>query len=375
MINRRTFVQGLAGLPLALLLPNQINQTRGRIMARRWHRDEEWFMPDEGDPHVRTWMSFGADETTWGKKLVEEVRRNLALVAQTIARFEPVTLCVREEEAELAKKYFSSLDNIEWLFCPLDDLWIRDYGAVFLVNEAGDRAAVDFNFNGWGEKQEFEQDAKVAALIAEHVDVELVETDLILEGGGIEVDGEGTAIITESCVRNENRNPGVSKSECEEELMELLGLDKILWLPGVKDADITDGHTDFYARFAGPGVVVAGLEPNPKLPDHQLTRRHLEILQGATDAKGRKLRVVTLDGPTKVRDPFASDDFCAGYINFYLCNGAVIATEFGDEKADGAAREKLQELFPDREIVMLNIDGIAAGGGGIHCATQQEPAA
>lgn len=196
---------------------------------------------------------------------------------------------------------------------------------------------------------------------------------MVLEGGGIEVDGHGTAIITESCVLNSNRNPGVGKLVCEAELRQLLGLEKIVWLPGIKGKDITDGHTDFYARFVKPGIVVAGYDPDPKSFDHAVTKRHLEILRAATDAEGRKLEVVVLEAPSTVRERFSNDDFAAGYINFYVCNGAVIAPEFGDSKTDLAAKQALQRLFPERKVVQINIDGIAAGGGGIHCTTQQEP--
>lgn len=137
--------------------------------------------------------------------------------------------------------------------------------------------------------------------------------------------------------------------------------------------DITDGHTDFYARFAKPGTVVAGYDPDPQSFDHAVTLQHLDILRAATDAEGHALEVVVIEGPSTIREDFATNDFAAGYINFYVCNGAVIAPEFGDAKADAAAKETLQTLFPEREIVQLNIDGIAAGGGGIHCTTQQEP--
>jgi agmatine deiminase len=334
---------------------------------------KHWLMPEEGDPHERTWMSFGATEEIWGRKLIGEVRKNLATVAQAIARFEPVVMCVRPTELELAKKQFSSLANIEFVDCPLNDLWIRDSGAVYVLNEAGEKAAVNFNFNGWGEKQEFKSDARVAAVMAKESDVELIESNLFLEGGGVEVDGEGTAIITESCVINSNRNPNWTKKDCEEELLATLGIKKVIWLPGVRGADITDGHTDFYARFTSPGVVVAHFDPDVKSPENDLTLRQIEILENATDARGNKLKVIPLESPSVVRERFENDDFCAGYINFYVCNKAVIATEFGDPKTDGIAKEKLQECFPNREIVMLNIDGIAAGGGGIHCATQQEP--
>ncbi len=237
------------------------------------------------------------------------------------------------------------------------------------------KAGIDFNFNGWGEKQEFVNDAQVAAFVTEAAGVSGMESNLVLEGGGIEVDGIGTAIITESCVLNDNRNPNVSKADCERELKRLLGLEKIIWLPGIRGKDITDGHTDFYARFVRPAVVVAGFDPDPASFDHEVTKRHLEILRSATDAHGNSLQVVVLEAPSKVRDEFASENFAAGYINFYVCNGAVIAPEFGDTRADAAAKQKLSTLFPGHEVVQLNIDGIAAGGGGIHCTTQQEPKA
>lgn len=336
---------------------------------------DAWRMPDEGERHARTWMSFGASKKIWGAALLEEARRNLALIAQTIARYEPVTVCVRDQERELARSYFKTLKNIEFLTCPLDDLWVRDHGPVFVSKSSGARGAVDFNFNGWGEKQAHANDANVAATIAASARVELLETDICLEGGGIEVDGKGTAIITESCVLNRNRNPGWSRRDCEQELQHLLGIRKVIWLPGVAGADITDGHTDFYARFASPGVVLAHLDPDEDSPEFDLTRRHLKILEAATDANGQRLRVITIEAPSDVREEFAGDDFCAGYINFYVCNGVVIAPEFGDRRTDEAARRTLAEVFPGRVIEQLNIDGIAGGGGGIHCATQQEPAA
>ena len=122
-----------------------------------------------------------------------------------------------------------------------------------------------------------------------------------------------------------------------------------------------------------PVVVIAGYDPDPASFDHAVTKRHLKILRTATDSQGRKLKVVVLKSPSKVREKFANDDFAAGYINFYVCNGAVIAPQFGDPRADMAAKRALQSAFPGRDIVQINIDGIAAGGGGIHCTTQQEP--
>ncbi|MFE3292731.1 agmatine/peptidylarginine deiminase [Rhodococcus sp. NPDC059234] len=365
---RRQFIQSSLAAAGVLLVAG-CSDTESSVEGGDDQR--EWRMPDEGDPHKRTWMAFGASEAIWGAALLPEVRRNLATIAQTIAQFEPVSMLVRPEELDLARGLVGP--TIDLVTAPLDDLWMRDTGPVF-VKANGTKAGVDFNFNGWGEKQDFDNDAGVANLVCTRAGVESLPSDLILEGGGIEVDGEGTAIITESCVLNDNRNPGRSKADVEEELVALLGLEKIIWLPGIKGKDITDGHTDFYARFARPGVVVAGYDPDPTSFDHDVTTRHLEILKTATDAKGRTLDVVVLDAPGSVRPAHESDDFAAGYINFYICNGAVIAPEFGDPDTDQAAKQELERLFPDRRVVQINIDAIAAGGGGIHCTTQQEPA-
>jgi len=331
-----------------------------------------WRMPDEAEPHRCTWMAFGASGKIWGYEYVEEIQNNLAAIARAIAAYEPVKMLVRPDEYELAAGKCGA--DVELIVCPLDDLWIRDTGPVFVTNGQGEKAAIDLNFNGWGKKQKFERDAEVARFVAQQAKVTLINTDLVLEGGSIEVDGRGTAIITESCVFNNNRNPGLSKADCEAELNALLGLRKIIWLPGLAGYDITDGHTDFYARFAGHGVVVAALDPDPTSPDHAVTQRHLEILRSATDADGQKLDVIVLEGPTQIRPGYENDEFAAGYINFYVLNGAIIAPQFGDIQADRRAHDILTDLFPEREIVQLNIDGIAAGGGGIHCTTQQEPA-
>ncbi len=328
-------------------------------------------MPDEGAEHSRTWMAFGATQEIWGADLLPEVQRNLADVALAIAAYEPLSMLVRKDELATAKQLVGS--DVELVEADLDDLWVRDTGPTF-VRSGGALAGIDFNFNGWGGHQVHDLDATVARQVTAEAGVPRTTTRLVLEGGALEVDGEGTAIITESCTLNDNRNPGWSKEQVERELDRLLGLRKVVWLPGIRDRDITDGHTDFYARFAGPGVVVAGLDNDPQSYDHAVTRTHLRLLRDATDAAGNDLKVVTIPGPDIVRPEFANDDFAAGYINFYVCNGAVVAPQFGDRKADAFAKGTLEDLFPGREIVQVAIDGIAAGGGGIHCATQQQPA-
>lgn len=329
-----------------------------------------WVMPDEGERHTRTWMAFAASEQIWGADLIGEVHHNLAAIATAIGRFEPVTLLANPDDVATARELVGP--GVTVVESALDDLWIRDTGPTFVRGLQG-LAGVDFNFNGWGGKQQHAADAKVAATVLQHATVDRLTTELVLEGGALEVDGRGTAIITRSCVLNDNRNRGWTADRVEVELARLLGIRKLIWLPGIAGKDITDGHTDFYARFTAPGVVVAALDEDADSYDHEVTKEHLAILEAATDSEGRNLTVETLVAPRDIRQDFAGDDFAAGYVNFYLCNGAVIAPEFGDQLADRAAAETLRRLFPGREVVQVAIDGIAAGGGGIHCATQQQP--
>ena len=374
-MKRRFFLQSVAAASGAAIagkmlggcqMSGQMSGTESSAMA-----EMTWRMPDEAAPHECTWMAFGASERVWGSEFLSYVQDNLATIARAIAQYEPVKMLVRETDRAIAAEKCGP--EVELIVCPLDDLWMRDTGPVFAIAPDGEKVAIDFNFNGWGEKQTYKYDGEVAQFVAQQAQARRIQANLVMEGGGIEVDGRGTALVTESCIVNANRNPGLSKADCEAELKALLGLRKIIWLPGIAGQDITDGHIDFYARFAQPGVVVAGFDPDPQSFDHAVTKRHLEILQSATDADGQKLEIVVLEGPRKIRPGFDPEEFAAGYINFYLVNGAAIAPEFGDDKADQRARDVLADLFPDRDIMQLNIDEIAAGGGGIHCTTQQEP--
>lgn len=326
-----------------------------------------WRMPEESAPHKRTWMTFGAHQNIWGARLIHDVQRNLATIAETIARFEPVSMLFEPTLRMEARQVLPA--GIEQIPAPLDDLWARDTAPVFVLGAAKNKAAVDLNFNGWGEKQAHDRDAEVASFIARKSGAARLQSDLILEAGAIEVDGRGTAIIAESCTLNENRNIGITKADFEFAMRPLLGLEKIIWLPDGKGADFTDGHTSFYARFAAPGVVVYA--DNPANP---ITKEHLKILKAATDSTGRALELVPLKAPAKPRTKLRPMDLAATYLGYYVCNGAVITHEFGDAKTDAAARATLQKLFPARQVIPINCDALAAGGGTIHRVTQQEPA-
>ncbi|ORT72169.1 agmatine deiminase family protein [Pseudomonas mosselii] len=373
MPTRRTFLQQMsvvAGLGAAASLGLPFGGTRARAAE-----SGRWFMPDEGEKHQRAYIAFGAQDAIW-EDFTEDVQAALGRIARAIAAFQPVTVFCRASERDIAEEECGS-HNITYVETELDDIWMRDIGANFVLDDDGVLGAVDFNFNGWGGKQQHRYDAKLAARVARLAGAQYQQSELVGEGGGIEVDGHGTGFMTESSWINSNRNPGWSKAQVEAELKERLGLRKIIWLPGIKGKDITDAHVDFYARFAAPGVVVANLDNDPDSYDHEVTLEHLEILRNATDADGRKLEIHTMSPPLKPRrSKFSEDnpDFAAGYINYFVINGAVIAPQFGDRSADEKARALLVKLYPGRKVVQLDIDAIAAGGGGIHCVTNQCPA-
>ncbi|MFE6964618.1 agmatine deiminase family protein [Agromyces sp. NPDC057679] len=324
----------------------------------------------EWEPHELTVMSWPT-EAIWGEDL-QYVRDDIATLAATIAAYEPVVLLASPGDEEDAA--YEAGSDVEILTVPVDDLWARDTVPVFVEGPNG-LEGVDFNFNGWGDKQFHDHDAGVSAAVLAEFEIPRIVASLVAEGGSLETDGQGTLLVTESSIVNDNRNPGLSRDDIEAELIELLGMRKVIWFDGVYGEDITDAHVDSLVRFVAPGVVLLDV-PGPGAPDDVWSRSSAQarsVLDGATDARGRAIEVVELPQPDFAKIRGEGDDFLASYVNFYVANGAVFLPEFGDRSADRRAQDILQEHFPDREIVPVAIDTIASGGGGIHCATHDLP--
>ncbi|WP_158895184.1 agmatine deiminase family protein [Amycolatopsis anabasis] len=327
-------------------------------------------MPGEWHPHERTFLAWPAREEVWGREL-PRVRQDVAALARAIAEFEPVRLCARPDQVPEARRQCGT-GAIEVVPVPVDDLWMRDTGPNFVLGPGG-LAGVDLNFNGWGGKQRHDEDTRVAGRILEALGVPHLETPLVGEGGCLEVDGEGTLLVTESSLVNDNRNPGRSRAEIEQRLRDLLGVRTVLWFAGVRGHDITDGHVDCLVRFTHPGQVVLNRPAESTPPDNVWARASEEaraVLREARDAAGRRLEVVEL---AEAEDVPEIDTFLASYVNYYVANGAIIMPRFGDGPADDRAAGVLRELHPGRRVVPVDIRHLAAGGGGIHCATQQQP--
>ncbi|MGW6285169.1 agmatine deiminase family protein [Streptomyces sp. NPDC055107] len=325
----------------------------------------------EWDSHARTFMSWPALESVWAEDL-PYVREDIARIARAIAEYEYVVMMARPDQRKAAQRACGS--QVEVIPLAVDDMWARDTVPVF-VEEGGEVIGVDFNFNGWGDKQEHANDARVGRALLSKYGIPRVEAPLVSEGGSFETDGEGTLLITESSIVNENRNPGLSRDDIEADLIETLGVEKVVWLKGVRGQDITDAHVDSLVRFTAPGVVLLD-QAFPGTPPDSWSRaadQARAVLSKATDARGRRFEVIDLPQPDLDRITGEGDDFVSTYANFYVANDSVFMPRFGDRKADDRARGILQEQFPDRDIVPVVIDTVASGGGGIHCATHDQP--
>lgn len=297
---------------------------------------------------------------------LQMLQETIAEIASTIAAFEPVYLLAAAEHHAAIRRTVSS--GVELWDIPTEDLWARDSGPLFAFNPSGDRVVSHIRFNGWGGKQVHRHDGQIASLVAERLGAPVIESGLTGEAGGVEHDGHGLLMAHESSWVNANRNPGLDRGEIEARLLAAYGAERCIWSPGVRGQDITDYHIDSLARFTGPGQVLINLPdaPDPADPFHRAARETHEALVGAG------LDVETILEPAQRR--IDDIDFVASYVNYYVCNGAAIAAQFGDPRADALARDALSRHYPGRELVMLDVDALGEIGGGIHCATQQIPA-
>ncbi|QES10063.1 agmatine deiminase family protein [Streptomyces venezuelae] len=325
----------------------------------------------EWDSHTRTFMSWPVLTSVWEDDL-PFVREDIARIARAVAEYEAVVMMARPDQVAAAQRACGS--QVEVIALPVDDLWARDTVPVF-VEDGGELLGVDFNFNGWGGKQEHTNDAEVGRLLLKKYGIPREEAPLVAEGGSFETDGEGTLLVTESSIVNDNRNRGKTRDQIEDELIETLGVEKVVWFAGVRGQDITDAHVDSLVRFTAPGVVLLD-QAFPGSPADSWSRsadQARSVLEKATDARGRRFEIVDLPQPDLARITGEGDDFVSTYANFYVANDSVFMPRFGDRKADDRARGILQEHFPKRDVVQVQIDTIASGGGGIHCATHDQP--
>jgi agmatine deiminase len=349
-------------------------------------------MPGEFEPHAGCWMAWPERPDNW-REDARPAQEAIVAVVEAIAAFEPVTMAVSYAQFERCRELLPA--SVRVVEMSLDDAWMRDIGPSFVVGRSGQLRGVDWPFNAWGGREgglyaSWERDARVARKVLEIEGADRYRAPMVLEGGAIHVDGDGTVLTTEQCLLNRNRNPTLSREQIERVLLDYLGASKVVWLGAGVWGDETDGHVDNLACFAAPGVVLLTRADDQGDPQHAVSTDALARLSTATDARGRALEVITLPSPGPLelsaaeargvqsvagtQPRRAGDRLAASYVNFYLGNAGVVFPLL-DERHDEEAREILAGCFPDRRVVGVPAREILLGGGNIHCVTQQVPLA
>jgi agmatine deiminase len=256
----------------------------------------------------------------------------------------------------------------------IDDSWLRDSAPTVVIHRDGRRAAAAFTFNAWGGKyQPHDQDATLGERLADLAALPVYRSELVVEGGSFLSDGEGTLITAETCILNPNRNPGWTKADAEGELRAMLGVQKVIWLPGDVTDTETDGHVDGYVSYVKAATILCEVVADTEDPRHAIMAENRKVLELETDARGRRFEVLPIVEAPRSCVPDGADGYCRSYVNFYIANGAVIAPAYGIAE-DAIAFEALRRAYPDRSVVPVALKDLFRGGGGIHCITQQVPA-
>ena len=353
-------------------------------------RADGFRMPGEFEPHRQIWMLWPQRPDNW-RLGAKPAQRSWVEVATAISRFEPVTVGVNHDQYENAVDLLP--DAVRVIELSSNDAWTRDCGPTFVVNDQGDVRLVDWDFNAWGGLYDglyfpWEKDQLVPQKVAQIEGVDRYKAHIVMEGGSIHVDGEGTVITTEECLLSPGRNPEMTRAQIEERLRDYLGVEKVIWLAKGIDPEETNGHVDDVACFVRPGVVLAAVTEDEDDWRYALLQDNLRVLRKATDAQGRSLEVHTVPMPAimEITEEEAwgvdsaegsiprrpGDKTAASYLNFLIVNGGVILPAF-DDPNDGVAREVIAGLFPEREVVTVPGREIVLGGGNVHCITQQQP--
>lgn len=379
-------------------------------------------MPPEWQRHQRTFVAWPVQDSMVYPGNYAQVARGYQDIIRAIAEFEPVTVITNPDETAQVHQFITAADTtwpsaagdstadnawpsaaggsspdqpiipipgpatqtspaqplfpIDCLAIPHNDAWLRDNGPTFVVNQAGELAGVNWRFNAWGGKYApWDLDDQVAPAILANSRTPRFDAPLVMEGGSLHVDGEGTLLTTEECLLNPNRNPGLSRARIESYLQQYLQVSRVIWLKRGLSGDETDGHVDNIACFAAPGAIIIQVCDDPADENYAITQENLAILSQATDARGRPLTIIPIPQPPR-RD-YQGKRLTLSYLNFYLVNDGLILPVFGGDAAatDQEAARILAGLFPGRRIRPVNGLAIIAEGGNVHCTTQQMPAA
>jgi agmatine deiminase len=335
--------------------------------------------PAEWAPHDAVWLAWPSHANLWQDALpaareafVAFARGIADLDASGAARGEHLEVLVPDAANEaLAREALVGLPA-RFHRIAFGDIWMRDIAPIFVRAADGSLAAATFRFNGWGGKYILPHDDEVSANVARASSLPAIAHDFVLEGGSIEVDGEGTILTSEQCLLNPNRNPSMDRATIERALCDALGGTRVLWVREGLLNDHTDGHIDTIARLVAPGVVAVMEPADDDDPNAAVMRQLIAELEAQTDAAGRRLRVVRIPSPGAVLDE-GGEVMPASHLNFYVANTTVIVPTYGTASAS-AAVAAVGALFPTRRAIGVDARAILEGGGAFHCISQQQPA-
>ncbi len=332
--------------------------------------------PAEWDAHRATWLTFPWLDDSFPGRLNEVYPFYFSFIKE-ISNSEKVCINIANEEIRAFVLRNLSLYNIdknqiELYLHPSNDVWCRDHGPAFVINNKIEqrKAIVNWEFNAWGGKYDAKDDNKIPKKIADHFKLPVFNPDIIMEGGSVDFNGAGTLITTTQCLLNKNRNPHLSQAEIEEYLMNYYGVEQVLWLHDGIAGDDTDGHVDDITRFVSSNRIVTEIETNTSDENHSILLENLQTLKTMRLIDGKQPDIIELPMP----DPlyYGGRRLPASYANFYFTNSSVIVPVFNC-KNDAIALKILEEAIPDKKIVPIDSREIVWGLGSFHCLSQQEP--
>ena len=342
-------------------------------MAAKTPRELGYRMPAEWQPHATTWLSWPRPDGISFPDRYPEALPTLGEMVRTLAPHERVDINVRDEEVEaVARRAIGDTGNVFYHYIPSYEPWCRDHGPVF-VKRGHELAIVDWDYNAWGSKYPpYDDDDAVPRRVAELLGLPVFSPGIVMEGGALDVNGEGTLLTTEACLLNPNRNPHLNQQQIEQHLRDYLGVTNILWLGDGIAGDDTDGHVDDLARFVNPTTVVTVVEQNTQDDNYWPLQENRKRLRAMRDQDGHPLQVVELPMPGVIE--YDGQRLPASYANFYVANRVVLLPTYRNPKTDALATETLQKLFGDRRVVGIDSTNLIWGLGSFHCLTQQQPA-
>jgi agmatine deiminase len=336
-----------------------------------------YHFPPEWAPHEATWLSWPHKEDSWPGK-IDTIFPVYSRFVKLLTESEKVRINVADQAMKsLAldhlQKAGADISRIEFFFHPTNDAWCRDHGPAFLVNPAAEhkKVIVDWGYNAWGNKYPpYDKDDVIPTLIGKHFNIPVFNPDIIMEGGSVEFNGNGTVLTSTSCLLNKNRNPKLDQQQIEQYLLDFYGMDQVLWVDEGIIGDDTDGHIDDTVRFINEDTVLAVVETDTEDENYSLLQQNLKALAKMRLLNGKQLNIIELPMPDKIF--YQGVRLPASYANFYISNKYVIVPTFRSPK-DQTVLDVIAKCFPDRRIVGLDSTDIIWGLGSFHCLSQQEP--